>query len=738
MKKKSVMIVGLILTGCLLLPFSFLHASTVDTQHEDVEYTGEDTPDTIQVKEATAGTASSYAEPAHGAKAGGHVEKPIMSHAADTELSSKHGSTEHATEAHRKSSIKAEHRSEKLHKESTRQSHIEASTGHGQVRDRETGFSTGAWMALIAGILALSALLLYAIKGVNAMKNIKLGTKIIGMVAILLILMAISSVFGILKMGVIGDEIKGITEQDLPLTKTITEITTNQLEQAIWFERALRYGETIQKNQSAKAAFKTAEEEFHRLNKLVNEELKEGEKIAEHARDNAKTAHERKEFEEIDEHLKFIEKKHAGYGDYVLEVFALLHKGKLHEAEEVAEEVEKKEEELDHELEQFLKKVEKFTEDAAVKAEHDENSALMLMSIISVFATVFGLVMAIFTTRSITKPLNRAINELSDGSEQVASASGQVSSSSQQLAEGASEQAASLEETSSSLEEMASMTKQNADNAQQADMLMNETKQTVGKANESMKAMGQSMGEISRSGEEIGKIIKSIDEIAFQTNLLALNAAVEAARAGEHGLGFAVVADEVRNLAQRSADAAKNTADLIEEMVKKIKEGSTLVTTTDEAFQEVVNSSAKVAELVGEISAASQEQTSGIDQINKAVAEMDKVVQVNAANAEESASASEELNAQAENMKTVVSSLVALVGGASNGAGNGAGKAAAKHPPVHAHAPAHEQHTLHHAPKKEKESNNKKKTHIPKVQNAGDGKKAKEAIPMGDEDFKDF
>ncbi|MBI4620564.1 MAG: methyl-accepting chemotaxis protein [Desulfobacterales bacterium] len=292
----------------------------------------------------------------------------------------------------------------------------------------------------------------------------------------------------------------------------------------------------------------------------------------------------------------------------------------------------------------------------------------MLMISGALIAIVLGLFIAFFVTRSITKPITRVAEGLTDGSEQVASASAQVSSASQSLAEGASEQASGLEETSSSIEEMASMTKQNADNAQQANALMADTSRVVEEANLSMVELTESMKDISTASEETAKIIKTIDEIAFQTNLLALNAAVEAARAGEAGAGFAVVADEVRNLAMRAADAAKNTANLIEGTVKKIKNGSDIVTKTNEAFGKVATGAKKVGELVGEISAASNEQAQGVNQINKAVAEMDKVVQQNAANAEESASASEEMNAQAEQMKDFVGDLVMLVRG-SNGNG---------------------------------------------------------------------
>ena len=242
-----------------------------------------------------------------------------------------------------------------------------------------------------------------------------------------------------------------------------------------------------------------------------------------------------------------------------------------------------------------------------------------------------GILTSFFFASSISKLLARISSGLGEASDQVASASNQVSSASQSLAEGSSEQAASIEETSASLEEISSMTKQNADHSNQADKLMKEANRGVGQANVSMNELTQSMGEISKASEETSKIIKTIDEIAFQTNLLALNAAVEAARAGEAGAGFAVVADEVRNLAMRAADAAKNTAQLIEGTVKKVNDGSGLVAKTSEDFNQVANNARKVGELVGEIAAASTEQAQGIEQVNTAVSEMDKVVQQNAA-----------------------------------------------------------------------------------------------------------
>jgi methyl-accepting chemotaxis protein len=289
---------------------------------------------------------------------------------------------------------------------------------------------------------------------------------------------------------------------------------------------------------------------------------------------------------------------------------------------------------------------------------------------------LFGISYAVVSTRRIVGSIRSAIHGVSAGAERVDIYARQVSGASHSLAEGASEQASSIEETSASLEEMSSMTKQNADNAIEADNVMKEVNQIVGEADQSMSELTASIQDVSKASEETFKIIKTIDEIAFQTNLLALNAAVEAARAGEAGAGFAVVADEVRNLAIRATDAAKNTTDLIEGTVRKVKDGSTLVTKTGEAFTRVAESSGKVGDLVGEIAAASREQAQGIEQVNRAVGEMDKVVQQNAANSEESASSAEEMNVEAEKLKAIVEGLETMVDGSRGGKKNKSGSAA--------------------------------------------------------------
>ena len=277
-------------------------------------------------------------------------------------------------------------------------------------------------------------------------------------------------------------------------------------------------------------------------------------------------------------------------------------------------------------------------------------------------SVVAGSLLAFFIVHGINKVLTQAVTELSEGAEQVSSASGQVSGSSQSLAQGASEQAASLQETSASSEEMSSMTRKNAENSQQAAAFMNEVSQRIADANRTLADMMTSMEEIGASSSKISKIIKVIDEIAFQTNILALNAAVEAARAGEAGMGFAVVAEEVRNLAQRSAQAAKDTASLIEDSIFKSGEGSRKLGEVAVSIQAITEGAGKVKTLVDEVEASSKEQALGIEQISKAVAQMDQVTQKTAANAEESASASEELSAQSQALMAVVVRLQALAG----------------------------------------------------------------------------
>lgn len=279
---------------------------------------------------------------------------------------------------------------------------------------------------------------------------------------------------------------------------------------------------------------------------------------------------------------------------------------------------------------------------------------------------IFGGLIGVTITRSISKSINQIIQSLQLASTQLNSASGEIASTSEQMAQGSSEQAASLEETAASLEEMSASTKHNAESAKEANCLSNSARDFANESKQAMDRMSAVIGNIKTSSDETAKILKTIDEIAFQTNLLALNAAVEAARAGEAGKGFAVVAEEVRNLAQRSADAAKNTASLIEESQNNADNGVKTSTEVGEVLDKVVNGVEKVNRLISQVSSSSEEQSKGIEQINNATTEMDKTTQANAANAEEAAAASEELTAQADELNNIVNVLVTVISG--NGA----------------------------------------------------------------------
>jgi methyl-accepting chemotaxis protein len=289
---------------------------------------------------------------------------------------------------------------------------------------------------------------------------------------------------------------------------------------------------------------------------------------------------------------------------------------------------------------------------------YSASTALVAVGLTVVLVTVNFIIIA---AKKI-KPLHAIVHRLSSGGDEISAISTQMASSSASLADGSSSQAAAVEETSATLEEMASMTKLNADKSVLANQLMRETKRVVARATDSMQTLIHSMEEIKKASEEISKIIRTIDEIAFQTNLLALNAAVEAARAGEAGAGFAVVADEVRSLAMRSAEAAKNTAAMIEGTVKKIMAGSAVASQTNGEFSEVAESATKIGELVNEIAHASQEQSQGVKQISAAVADLDRVIQKNATSADDFAAAAERMRVESEEFRELVVLLSPLVG----------------------------------------------------------------------------
>jgi methyl-accepting chemotaxis protein len=332
---------------------------------------------------------------------------------------------------------------------------------------------------------------------------------------------------------------------------------------------------------------------------------------------------------------------------------------------------------------------------AAMKRSQITNGVVTAL----IIAVIFGTMAVLVVRYQIAAPLIRLLEHLTGASDKLRSTSNQLTSASQFLAEGASQQASSLEETSASLEELSTMIKNNADNAQTANSLANEARSAAESGSTRMTQMNQAMTDIQTAGSNIAKIIKTIDEIAFQTNLLALNAAVEAARAGEAGMGFAVVADEVRSLAQRSAQAAKETADKIEDSIQKSQKGAKLSSEVAENFRQITEKVRTVDELIEKIATASREQSQGISQLNTAVREVDTVTQSNAARAEESSAAAVEIHAQSDVLQEAIAGLMHLMAGNANGsqteaaapeAGPGPEPAAFEPPTPRPTTPAHE------------------------------------------------
>jgi methyl-accepting chemotaxis protein len=312
-------------------------------------------------------------------------------------------------------------------------------------------------------------------------------------------------------------------------------------------------------------------------------------------------------------------------------------------------------------FQEMMKNLEKKTVEAERIAKGDLTVEVAVLSDSDAFGSAF---------RKMVSQLRDVVVRIGEASTQVAGGSQEMSDASQSLSQGATEQAASLEEISSSITEIGSQAKSNADNAGQANNLVAAARDSAQQGDQQMKAMVGAMQEINTSSQQIAKIMKVIDDIAFQTNLLALNAAVEAARAGKHGKGFAVVAQEVRNLAGRSANAARETAGMIETSAAKVAGGLAVATATSASFDQIVGNVIKVADIVGEIAAASKEQAEGIGQISQGLTQIDQVAQRNTANAEETASAAQELAASATTIRRLLRRFQVNVHDESTGHGD--------------------------------------------------------------------
>lgn len=534
-------------------------------------------------------------------------------------------------------------------------------------------YPSGKWTVIIAGVVFL-LVIAFVFKrrsdGSCPVDRLTLASKLYTLVFILVFLLLLVVMVAIIKMEKIGMEISDISHDFIPIIEKVTQIEIHQLEQAIWFERAIRFGD-----EGNEKALKYAEEEFLIFGELVEQEIKDAEKLAEAAIKDVHTEEARKEFSEISAKLRKIEGEHESFQSHVVKAFELLDNGKMHDVHELSEEIEEEVELLNHEMEEFIFHVESLAEKAALQAEHDEHNAVELIWALFVVSIVIGFIFAMMIikkikcqlggdpidliemTRQIADgnmtlriasdgQLSDAIDEMTDTlckfmekakniAKTVASGSQEISAGAQQLSEGATEQAASVEETSASMEQMTAGIKQVADNAGRTEKIATE-------AAKDSEGGGKAVAEAVDALKEIAGKISIIEEIARQTNLLALNAAIEAARAGEAGKGFAVVASEVRKLAERSQQAAGEINEL----------SSTSTEIAEKAGQmlvKLVPDIRKTSELVKDISSSTNEQNSGAVQINKAI-------QQNASASEQMASTAQELTSGAHELLEVIAS----------------------------------------------------------------------------------
>jgi len=522
-------------------------------------------------------------------------------------------------------------------------------------------------------------------------EGMKLLTKLAGMVTILLTITFFVAGFGIVSITNVGENLRGIANADVPLLNSITRITMNQLEQSVWFERAL-----ISVEQGDWYSYDKAESELINTGYLVNSEFDVSMQLLKTTIDEVTNEEQGNQYSDIARRLNDIYTEYTELNDSTQEILIHMKNGTISSKDIDMSLVKQQVQAVSEDLLALTAEISGATQSLAVITKQQESDATSMMTVISVLTLMLAIALGFWIIRSVRRQLgadpsvllrvseslskgeldikndgidigvygsiNKTLEKLKEiisgiksGAHEVSIASEQVSQGNANLSQRTQEQASSLEEVAASMEQMTGTTAQNASNAQLTNQLTQDANKHAENGVRVVRNAVQAMNEIDSSSKKIADIIKVIDEIAFQTNMLALNAAVEAARAGEQGRGFAVVASEVRNLAGRSATAAKEIKVLIEDSVAKVENGAGLVNESGRSLEEIVNSVKKASVMATEIAEASKEQSEGIEQVNKAILQMDAMTQQNASLVEQAAAASEAMGAQAQELSALVS-----------------------------------------------------------------------------------
>lgn len=527
--------------------------------------------------------------------------------------------------------------------------------------------------------------------------QLKLSTRMFFLVGALLLAMFVSNGIAIYKIDTIGGYLVEIAEEDIPITNLLAEITKKQVKQALELERAIRISIEYDQNHPK---FELAYERFLELSKSINSHIKKAEVIALNGEGLAHSAEAAKKFKEIHVDLLDIEEKHKLFDEHGSDLVSNIKEfGFNADIELLVSDIEVEENALILELEDLLHDLEDFTASTALEAELLEQAALKLIVSIFVVGTVAGLLISIAIFRSVTKQMGsdpnhimKFANDISDGelrpnvgektnkeltgvfnamvqmrsglsevvdsikisAAEVQKGSLEISQGNQSLSARTEQQASNLKDSASTIQQMTGSVKQNADSAKQANELVKTARDRAERGGEVVGSAVSAMNEIEKSSAKIADITSVIDEIAFQTNLLALNASVEAARAGEQGRGFAVVASEVRGLAGRSATAAREIKELIQDSVTKVKSGTELVNRSGQTLEDIVSSVKQVSDIVAEISDSCQEQSIGIDNVNNAIGQMDDLTHQNAELVERVATSSDIIGTQAKELRKSV------------------------------------------------------------------------------------